>query len=103
MTESSIAPMISGILRLILAFIVPLYIQKVNPKTAFVSGQIVKAFAMTAIATYFYVYEKSPEFCQYFTWLPMVMFILEFCIRSALIIPVLFTLVGESYPTGRAF
>ena len=96
--DPSLAPMIIGILRLVIAFGVPFIVQKMHPKTSFVIGQGLKALSMGVIGTYFAVHYLYPESSK-FSWIPLAMIIFQFYIRSVTILPVLYTLVGELFPT----
>ena len=105
MTESgsdidpTIGPMVIGWMRLVIALIVPFFVQKMNPKISFSIGQFIKASAMLVIAIYFHLLIHAPEVTKNVTWIPMVMFILQFCVRSIAIMPVLYSLLGELFPT----
>ena len=97
--DPTIGPMVIGMMRLLIALIVPFFVQKMNPKMSFSIGQFIKALAMLIIAIYFHVLSREPEVTKNVTWIPMVMFILQFCVRSIAIMPVLYSLLGELFPT----
>ena len=97
--DPTLGPMIIGWMRLVIALIVPWFVQKMNPKWSFSIGQFIKALTMLIIAFYFHLLSYDPELTKNVTWIPMLMFILQFCVRSIAIMPVLYTLLGELFPT----
>ena len=98
-TPLSTVTMTVGIIRLVLAGFVPFIAQKLEPKASFVFGQVVKALGTLTMATYFYLNHLDPEPYKAFTWIPMVVFITEYVVRSVFLMHVNFTLLGELYPT----
>ena len=97
--QTSMVVLVIGILRIPLMGVAPIFAKKINPRTAFVLGQTIKALATLCMASYFSLYGLNPDFYQIFSWIPMTMFFLEYVARSTLIENVLFTLLGELYPT----
>ena len=98
--DPNIGPLVIGILALVVAAIVPFLVQKMGPRTSFTVGQFLKASSMGIIATYFYFHENYPEkSAKLFSWIPMAMIIIQFCLRSVFLVPVLYTLIGELFPT----
>ena len=97
--QTSMVVMVIGILRIPLMGVAPIFAKKINPKIAFVLGQTIKALATLCMASYFTLYNLNPDFYQIFSWIPMTMFFLEYVARSTLIENVIFTLLGESFPT----
>ena len=72
-----------------------------NPKISFAAGQSLMALTMICIAMYYHAYNLYPNsnYVMQVNWIPLVMFIVQFCIRTITIIPVLYSLLGELYPT----
>ena len=97
----TIGPMAIGFIRLALAIIVPWFIRKMNPKVSFAVGQSLMALTMTCIGIYYHAYHLylNSLYIIQVNWIPLVMFILQFCIRTITIIPVLYSLLGELFPT----
>ena len=88
-----------GIVRIPLVFVVPLIAQKLNPKTSFIIGELITALGTFVMATYFYLHHINPELYQIFSWIPLIVFIIEYVTRGLLILHVFCTLMGELYPT----
>ena len=76
-----------------------MFVQKLEPKKVFMFGQAVKGLATAVMATYYYVYQLDPDTYVVASWIPMVVFIFEFVVRSTIILPIIYALVGELYPT----
>ena len=88
-----------GIARIPLVFVVPFIAQRLEPKKSFVIGQTIKTFGTFVMATYFYLHHIDPELYQIFSWIPLVVFIMEYLTRGLFIYHVFYTLLGELYPT----
>ena len=103
--DPNLGLMVIGMLQLLTAVFVPFIVQKMEPRTSFTVGQILKAISMGTIAAYFYFHDIYPEqSAKLFSWIPLIMITLQHFLRSVTIIPVLYTLVGELFPTEiRAF
>ena len=96
--DPSLAPMIIGILIMVIAFMVPFIVQEMNPKTSFVLGQALTGLSMGVMGTYFAVHYTYPESTK-FSWIPLAMITSQFSIKSFSLLPVMSTLVGELFPT----
>ena len=96
--DPSLAPMIIGILIMVIAFVVPFIVQEMNPKTSFVLGQALTGLSMGVMGTYFAVHYSYPESSK-FSWIPLAMITSQFSIKSFSLLPVMSTLVGELFPT----
>ena len=70
-----------------------------EPRTTFVIGHILDAVSCIIIATYFYFHGMDPEWTKNVTWIPLVMITTIFFLGSASILPILYTLLGELFPT----
>ena len=93
--------MIVGIVRLVLALTVPFFEQKMNPKVSFVVGQSLISLAMLCMAIFYHcllIYPKA-NYISFVNWIPLVSIVLGLGIRTLLIIPVLYSLSGELFPT----
>ena len=98
--DPNLVPMVIGIMRLVVVGFVPFFVQKMVPRTSFAIGQFLKAVSMGIMATYFYFHEVYPDkSATNFSWIPMAMIILQFFLRAVTILPILFTLIGELFPT----
>ena len=99
--DPALVPTMIGIMRVSIAGILPFLVQKFPPKMTFAIGQFLKAVSMTFIGLFFtfqYLYPRS-MYVAIFNWVPFVMIITQFFLRSVAVQPVLYTLVGELFPT----
>ena len=99
--DPALVPTIIGIMRVSIAGVLPFLVQKFPPKLTFAIGQFLKAISMTFIGLFFtfqYLYPRS-MYVRAFNWVPFGMIIAQFFLRSVAVQPVLYTLVGELFPT----
>ena len=99
--DITIGLMVLGIVRLVLAIVTPCFAQKMNPRKAFIIGQGLISFNMLLIAIYYnclYLYPES-EYVKAVNLAPMILIIIQLGTRVVLVLPVLYSLLGESFPT----
>ena len=101
MPRSALGPAIIGIMRVTLAAVLPFLVQKLEPRRTFAIGQFLKAVSMICIAIFFTFQQVYPQsmYLKIFDWVPFAMILVQFFLRSVTVQPVLYTLLGELFPT----
>ena len=85
-----------GIVRMITSMIAPLFVEKLDSKQSYVFGAALKAICTSTIGLYFHFMRDIEEF----NIIPFVMLLVVGSILQPLfIIPVLYSLIGELFPT----
>ena len=81
--------------------ITPFFIRKVKPKIMFLYSEIVFTISMLAFAIFALLVKEYPGLINldFFSWIPMALMIICMIATSAGILPVIQTLLAESYPT----
>ena len=81
--------------------ITPFFIRKIKPKIMFLYSEIVFTISMLAFAIFALLVKEYPGFINldFFSWIPMALMIICMIASSAGIMPVIQTLLAESYPT----
>ena len=99
--SSRLGPILIGCIRVAIAVITPLVIRKISPKLLFMVSFFISATAMTALGFMAYLQEYYPtsNYWNYLSWVPITMIILAVMTRSAGIVPILYTLMSELFPT----
>ena len=97
--DRSVGPLSIGIIRLIIVAIVPYFVQKMPPRISFTIAHLLIALLLCSIATFYYFNSIDPDLSKMFNWVPMVMFIIAFCIRSIAFLPIQHVLLSELFPT----
>ena len=85
--------------RILILGIVPFFTHKVNPRTAYTTGQFVKTLAMLCTGLYLHLHQLNPEITRGIGWIPLVMFVVIFLMRGIAIKPVRSILLSELFPT----
>ena len=99
--DPELGPVVIGVMRVIVAGLVPFVVQKMPPKASFIVGQAVTSLSMMILGTFSYLHNFQPEYLdrQIFGWVPLIMILLQFLMRSGACQPVLHQLLSELYPT----
>ena len=99
--DPDLGPVIIGIMRVIVSGLVPFVVQKMPPKASFIIGQAITSLAMSTLGIFSYLKNYQPEYLdtKVFGWIPLIMILLQFVMRSGGIQPVLHQLLSEVYPT----
>ena len=102
--DPSLCTLILGIDRLVFACITPFFIQKLDPRISFATGALIKAISLYVMGGYFHLKLKYPDIMVNYSWIPLVCLFFKYMVQTALVMPVVFALLGELFPTEiRAF
>ena len=90
-----------GCIRVAIAVVTPLVIRKISPKLLFMISFFISAMSMTILGFMAYLkeYYSNSIYWNYLSWVPIAMIILLVITRSAGIVPILYTLMSELFPT----
>jgi len=100
--DKLLAPAIVGTFGVVTAGAMPFCIRRFQPKLLFTTTQFIAAICMLVFATFSYLQEYHEEFLPVldkYSWIPLVTIIISIWARNAGIMPVVQSLLAESYPT----
>ena len=97
--DADLGPIYVGTVRVLFAGISPFVVNHLNPKWLFVTCQCISSLAMSTIGTYVYLQAYYPDYLSDFSWIPLVMIIIIVIMRASGILPIMYVLMNELYPT----
>ena len=94
-SNADLGPIYVGTIRVLFAGMSPFVLNHLNPKWLFVTCQCISSLAMSTIGIYVYF----PDYLSDHSWIPLVMIIIIVIMRASGILPIMYVLMNELYPT----